>query len=824
MKKIGIIIAAVLLTLFAAAIAIPVFFKGPLMEKVKQTINKNVNARVDFSDFNLSLIRNFPKVQAEIKGLTVTGKERFENDTLVYIGSVATKLSLADLFKNEGLKISSLSVNKAVINLLATSDGLVNWDIAYPDEAAPDEAEEQESDLVISLQEIIVRDLSLNYKDEASTTLVRLLNADIDAGGEVEGTVTRFTLDGEIGEFILEYDSVQYIANTVLKAKSELMADYDKMIFTFGQSTLYLNELPLDVSGRFEMPSDSMYFDIQFKQPKSDFETLLAMVPKSYQSYLEQIKTSGEAGFEGEIKGWFYEEDYPAINTRMYIKNASLQYTGAPEKIEQISLESSISKPQGDLDLLSIHVSEAQAKIRENPVNMKLTLTHPMTDPEFDASFNGKIDFTRLADVIPMDSVELKGFMDGQLAVKGKMSAIEKQDYTQISSNGVFNFRDFLINTPQLTRPVEISSGSVRINNAEINLTSLAAKTGQSDFQLTGKLSNYLPYFLMNKTLQGDFNLKSNYMNFDELAGLMADSGEPTAAADSMVAFQVPGNLDMAFRSQINRASFDRMEIKNIDGVIRVKNQVLELQKLNMEMLQGQLTVDGSYKSNPENKPEFDFNLVINSFQIPAAYQSFSTMQRYMPIASRSQGDISSQIKFKGQFDEKLNIIASSLNGNGFLNTQNLQIMDSPTFDQIRNFIKKEKLKNVKIDDFTAHFQLENGNVLMNPFQTRIADQDVSIYGNVSVNRTLSLNMDFKVNKEDLSGDIEKALGFLPGSENIKILDVSVLVKGELTKPEVALDLSKARQQITEEVKKSTKEQINKSVKKVGDELKKLFN
>jgi hypothetical protein len=54
-----------------------------------------------------------------------------------------------------------------------------------------------------------------------------------------------------------------------------------------------------------------------------------------------------------------------------------------------------------------------------------------------------------------------------------------------------------------------------------------------------------------------------------------------------------------------------------------------------------------------------------DGFQIPAAYKSFTIMQRYLPIAARSQGEISSQINFKGRFDEKLHMIPASLNGKG---------------------------------------------------------------------------------------------------------------------------------------------------------------
>jgi hypothetical protein len=824
MKKVGKILLIILAVLLALVIIIPLTMKGPLIKKVKKTINENVNATVDFTDLRLNLFRNFPKIQAEIKNLSVTGKDQFQNDTLFWAGSIATNLSIKDLIGSDEIKIRSLRIGDANIRLLSTRDGLVNWDIMPSDEGETATTDTTGNELSVSLKDIEVKNLSLTYKDELTATLVRLLNTNINASGKVEGTITKFDLNGEVREFVLEYDSVQYIANTTLKAKGQLEADYDKMNFVFGETKLFLNELPLDVSGNFQMPSDSMFFDLQFKQPKSDFATLLAMVPKTYQSYLEKVKTTGEAGFEGHIKGLYYEDNYPEINAHLFVKDATFQYEGAPEKIEQIALEGLISKPQGDFDLLTVNISDAHARIQDNPVNFRLNLIHPISDPEFDADFNGKIDFTRLSKVIAMDSLEMKGLLEGQLAVKGKMSAIDQQNYNEVLSNGTFNFNNFSIKTPAITRPVEVSSGNVKIKNTEITLSSFNGKTGQSDFQLNGTLSNYLPYFFLNKTLKGNFSLKSGYLNFDELAGLMA-KGDTTKVtpSDSIVAFQVPANLDMVFRSQIARASFDKMDIRNIDGLISIRNRILELEKLSMNMLDGQLTIDGSYKSNEANKPEFDFNIQASRFQIPAAYKSFSMMQRYLPIAARSQGELSSQLNFKGQFDEKLNIIPASLNGTGLLNTQNLRIIDAPVFEQFKGIINLEKLKNIKVDDFTAHFKMENGSINMTPFQTKIANQEVSVSGGLSVERILNLSMDFKVNKNDLGSDINKALGILPGSDNIKMIDASVLVKGDLKNPEVSVDLSKARKQIEAEVARSTKESLQKSVKKVGDELKKLF-
>ncbi len=323
-------------------------------------------------------------------------------------------------------------------------------------------------------------------------------------------------------------------------------------------------------------------------------------------------------------------------------------------------------------------------------------------------------------------------------------------------------------------------------------------------------------------------------MNFSELSNIQkpakpevastnAAKPAPVTKADSVVAFQVPDKLDLSFQTMIKRAVYDQMPISNINGLVKVKNRRMELTNLGVDMLQGTVAMNGSYTSNPENKPLFDFKFDMKGIDLPAASQSIGTFQRYAPITSHSQGKISMQFGLSGIMNENMKVEPVSLNGAGLFNTQNLTITDSPIFDQIRGIIKKEKLKNVKIADFTAKFQFENGELKLNPFKTTVADQQATIYGSLSAALQMNLNMDFLVNRDDLGTDINKGLGLLPGSENIKMIDASVILKGPLSKPEVSLDLSKARAQIEEEVKKASKEQIKNSVKKIGDELKKLF-
>lgn len=834
-RKIG-IAAGVLVLIVAVVAALPFLYKDKLLAKVKTALNNQVNARIDFEGFSLSVFSHFPKVEMALEDLSVVGINEFARDTIFAAGLVSTDISLSEMISGKGLELKTLLIENPTINLISNKDGKVNWDVAKAAEGqAPTiNASSQADVFTLKLSDVRVNNLNLKYTDEAMPMNVWVKNTNLISSGDVAGSVTNFDIKGEAAEFIFEYDSVKYISKTKLKAETLLKVDLDKMNFAFDQGKLWINSLPLNVNGSFAMPNDSMMFDLGFKSEKSDFATILSLVPADYQKYLEKAEIKGSAEFRGTVKGLFYNEIYPAIDVLLSAENASFKYQGLPESVQDIQILTQITKPEGDLNLLSVNVEKAHASIRNNPVDLRLMVTEPMTDPNIDASFAGTIDFGSLKQALPIDSLDITGILKAKMQMSGRMSAVEKQEYEKFQSSGEANIQNFKIQSNQLRKPVEISQGQVKATTRQISVDRFDAKIGESDFSLRGDVSNYLAYMFKDGVLKGDFNLKSSFINFSELSNLQkssspvtdkkAEPAQPAGASnDSVTAFQVPKNLDLSFQSVVQKAIYDKMPLNNINGLVKIKDQRMELTNLSMDMLQGKLAVNGSYTSNKENKPLFDFKLDMQNIDLPTAYQSLSTVRHYLPIAAKSQGKFSTQFSLAGGMNEKMNIVPTSMNGLGVFNTQNLMIIDSPVFDQIRGVIKKEKLKNVKVDDFTAKFQFENGKLSLNPFKTNIADQQATIYGTLSAAREISLNMDFLVNRQDLGSDINKGLDILPGSQNIKMIDASVILKGPLTKPEVSLDLSKARAQIEQQVKKASTEEIKESVKKLGNELKKLF-
>jgi hypothetical protein len=261
------------------------------------------------------------------------------------------------------------------------------------------------------------------------------------------------------------------------------------------------------------------------------------------------------------------------------------------------------------------------------------------------------------------------------------------------------------------------------------------------------------------------------------------------------------------------------MPITNITGLITAKEGRLILNGLGMNMLDGELKLSGSYENTPQNQPLFNFGFNITNFDIPTAYKTVSGLQKMMPVAGRSTGKISTVFKMNGRLSAEHKIIGSSVNGNGQFQTHNVLIVGSPVFNQLKGILKPEKLQNVTIDDINTRFVVENGNIDLQPFKTKVSGQEALVSGKLSASNLLEMRIDFKVNRDAFGTDIQNILSVLPGNDKIKVVPAGVEILGPVENPEVKMDLSETRKTITD----ATKGELQDSLNKLGKGLKKLF-
>ncbi len=77
----------------------PFLFRGRIEERAKLEANKNLEAKVDWRDLGLSFFGNFPNLTVTLNDLAVTGKGKFNGDTLAAIRHFGVVLDLGSVHR-----------------------------------------------------------------------------------------------------------------------------------------------------------------------------------------------------------------------------------------------------------------------------------------------------------------------------------------------------------------------------------------------------------------------------------------------------------------------------------------------------------------------------------------------------------------------------------------------------------------------------------------------------------------------------------------------------------------------------------------------------
>ncbi|RYG01478.1 MAG: AsmA family protein, partial [Chitinophagaceae bacterium] len=263
MKKVLKITGITLLVIIVILFTIPFVFKGKIIKLVKAEINKSINARVDFADIDISLLRRFPRVSVSIEKIQVIGNGQFSSDTLLSSKSIDAALNLMSVIKGDKMTIYSVAVNEPRIHAIIAKDGAVNWDITKPDTTTQTTTEAEPFNL--ELKNYSINDGYVSYVDSSGGMSAEVSGLQHEGSGDF--TSDNFTLSTKTTADAVTYimGSIPYLANTKTSIDADIQIDNKISKYTFKTDEIKLNELKVSTEGFFQLVNDSTYnMDIKF--------------------------------------------------------------------------------------------------------------------------------------------------------------------------------------------------------------------------------------------------------------------------------------------------------------------------------------------------------------------------------------------------------------------------------------------------------------------------------------------------------------------------------------------------------------------------------
>lgn len=830
MKKVLITLAVIVVVLITALLVIPTFFKGDILRIVQNQSSRYIKADLKIGDMNLSMFRNFPDLNVALKNITITGQDEFAGDTVVYVPLFEASVNLMSLISGDEIKINRVLLQNCRLTPTVSVNGNANWDILIAgdttqtgNQTAKPEEDSNKTEKGLKLSDISIESLYIAYNDYKNSTYASIADIDLKLSGNFSETNTLIDVLLNLEDISYRHQNSVWVNKTNLNWQAQLAANLKAMSFDIRKNDLAINDLKLDLTGNVAIAADKYKMDLQLNAPDTKFASLLALVPKALQHHIEGLETSGDFKLNARAKGEYYENHLPTFQANLMVNNASVKYPELPESINKINIDLNVSNPGGSMDSTELNLNKMSFDIAGNPFNMFLNVLNP-NDPVLNGGAKGVINFASLKKALPLKDITLEGSLTTDMTFSGKYQYIEKEQYEKFVAKGNIIFKDILFVNAEFPKGISIPQGNIVITPARLNLNNLQAKIYSSDFTLQGNVSNYLPYIFKNETLRGNFSLSSNLINLNEFIvaqaqaskadTLRTDSTTSAKPSASEGALEIPKNIDVQFTTNINTILFDQLNIRNVKGNISLDKAVASLKNLSMDMLNGNMVMNGLYSTANPKTPLVDFNLKISDFDINAAYNAFTFIKKSIPVAMNCNGQVSAAMKFAATLDKDMSPVMTTANGGGYLESKGILINDNPAMNQLANVLNNAELSRLSISQLKINFKLENGNIIVEPFKTNFAGNPVTIYGKQSVDGQLDYTLSMNVNRKFFGNDINKLLKSIPGSDNIQTLDLDAKIEGTLSKPVIKPDLSKAIKAVTKEAEKKLK----------GDVLKGLQN
>ncbi|MBK9389781.1 MAG: AsmA-like C-terminal region-containing protein [Bacteroidetes bacterium] len=342
----------------------------------------------------------------------------------------------------------------------------------------------------------------------------------------------------------------------------------------------------------------------------------------------------------------------------------------------------------------------------------------------------------------------------------------------------------------------------VKINNAGFEFTPAYASMnntslnvgGKSDFLLNGRIENYIPYVFSDQTIRGKLSMRSKLVDVGEIMSKMATDTTVVEDTSAMTVIQVPKNIDFEFDALINDFAYDSIAAQQVKGLIIVRDGILSLRNTGMNILNGSILMNADYDTRDTLKPTMKADFDVRNIAVKDAFNTFNTVQKLVPAAKGIEGNISTTLAFSSLLGSDMMPVTKSIDGYGKLQSEQLTLVESKTFDKVKETLKLGDKYTNSFKDINISFTIKEGRIYLKPFDIKTGNLKMNIAGDQGLDQTINYIVKTEIPRSDLGGSVNSLIDNLSAQaaqfgvayKPSETLKVNLKVTGTVDKPVIA--------------------------------------
>ena len=293
----------------------------------------------------------------------------------------------------------------------------------------------------------------------------------------------------------------------------------------------------------------------------------------------------------------------------------------------------------------------------------------------------------------------------------------------------------------------------------------------------------------------------------------------------SLAVIQVPKNINFDFDAMIDEFRYDNLIGQNVKGHIIVRDGILSLKQTEMNMLNGTIRMNADYDTRDTLKPAMKADFDVQNIAVKDAFNTFNTVKKLAPAAKGLDGKISAKLSFSSLIGRDMMPVTSSISGEGKLKSDEITLLESATYNKMKELLKLGDKYNNTFRDINISFKINNGRIYVSPFDVKTGNLKMNIHGDQGIDQTLNYIVKTEMPRSDLGSSVNafidnlaaQAASFGISYKPSEIIKVNLQVTGTFTKPLISPFFGKTAGESTTGAKAAATEAIRQTIDNAVD-------
>lgn len=372
------------------------------------------------------------------------------------------------------------------------------------------------------------------------------------------------------------------------------------------------------------------------------------------------------------------------------------------------------SRLKGTMDTISFDITSPDITATLFPLKGK------QKQPGITANFSSKHLSARLGNtmVANTSSLSLNGFTT--------YDDLQTNILLKLNPTLNVNLKDGYVKMAGMEMPVSIPSIKFNFTPDRMDIDNSRIILGNSDFNLSGEITNMRGYVERDELLKGKLKFKSDKTDVDQLMDLVNGFGNEEEASQTTAndsegdPFIVPKGVDIEVNTNISHATFNTKDIRNIKGILTVKDGVLLAQQMGLTSDAAEMQLTAIYRSQRRNHLFLGMDFHLMKINIHELIELIPAVDTIVPMLKSFQGKAEFHFAGETYLNAKYEPKMSTIRGAAALEGKDLVVLDNETFSTIAKYMQFQKKTRNVIDSLSVEATIFRNEIDVYPFLVSI--------------------------------------------------------------------------------------------------------